>query len=112
MGGIVSVIIPIYNIEEYIVKCVESVTEQTYSNLQIILVDDGSTDGGMICNLLAQKDAQIEVLHKENGGLYSARNAGLSAVKGEYIFFLDADDYIMPQLIERCVAAFADQGEM
>lgn len=111
MGGIVSVIIPIYNVEKYLIKCVESVTQQTYSNLQIILVDDGSTDrGGDICNLLAHKDARIEVVHKENGGLSSARNTGLKAAKGEYIFFLDADDYIMPQLVEICVAAFADHG--
>ena len=88
-----SIIIPVYNVAPYLRTCVESVLEQTYQNLQIILVDDGSTDSsGALCDQLAKQDKRIQVLHKENGGLSDARNAGLRVATGEYVAFLDSDD--------------------
>jgi glycosyltransferase involved in cell wall biosynthesis len=91
----ISVIVPIYNVEIYLVKCIESIINQTYSNLEIILVDDGSPDNcGEICNYYATKDNRIKVIHKENGGLSDARNVGLDFANGEYINFIDPDDYI------------------
>ena len=101
----ISVIVPIYNIEGYIERCVGSLTAQTYRDLQIILVDDGSTDNsGSICDALAQKDHRIQVIHKENGGAASARNAGLDVAEGEYISFIDSDDYIAADTYERLTA--------
>lgn len=98
----VSVIIPIYNVEKYLEECVESVLCQTYQNLEILLVDDGSPDGcGAICEEYAQKDKRVKVIHKENGGLSDARNAGLDVCRGDYIVFVDSDDCIHPQMIER-----------
>lgn len=92
---LISVIIPIYNVEEYISACIDSVLGQTYSNLEIILVDDGSPDNcGKICDDYAKKDSRIIVLHKKNGGLSDARNAGLDICKGEYIAFVDSDDIV------------------
>ena len=92
---IISVIIPVYNVERYLHQCVDSVLTQTYSNLEIILVDDGSPDNcPAICDEYAQKDKRIKVIHKENGGLSSARNTGLDAATGDFIYFLDSDDYI------------------
>lgn len=92
---LISVIVPIYNVEEYIGKCIESILNQTYSCLEIILVDDGSKDmSGKICDEYACKDERITVLHKGNGGLVSARKAGLKIAKGDYIGFVDGDDYI------------------
>ncbi len=90
----VSVIIPIYNIESYIGECINSVTKQSYANLEIILVDDGSQDASPeICDHYARVDRRIKVIHKENGGLSSARNCGLRCATGEYLLFLDGDDY-------------------
>ena len=95
MSQLVSVIIPVYNTEKYLKRCVESVLRQTYTNLEIILVDDGSPDkSGEICDELASKDARISVVHKENGGLSSSRNAGIDFSHGEFICFVDSDDYI------------------
>lgn len=95
MKSLVSVIIPVYNVEHYLCQCIDSVLAQTYSNLEIILVDDGSPDGcPQICDEYAAKDKRIVVIHKGNGGLSDARNAGLDICKGEYIYFLDSDDYI------------------
>lgn len=94
-NSVVSVIVPVYNVAEYLPKCIESIQMQTYFELQIILVDDGSTDGsGKICDKYAENDKRIQVIHKENGGLVSARKAGLSAVSGAYVGFVDGDDYI------------------
>ncbi len=90
-----SVIIPVYNVERYLSRCIQSVVEQTYIDLEIILVDDGSTDGSAaLCDELAEKDARIKAVHKENGGLSSARNAGLGICKGDYVFFIDSDDWL------------------
>ncbi|MBQ7776475.1 MAG: glycosyltransferase family 2 protein [Lachnospiraceae bacterium] len=98
---LISVVIPVYNIEKYLERCVYSVREQTYKNLEIILVDDGSTDAsGALCDRLATEDARISVFHKENGGSSSARNLGISKAQGEFIGFVDSDDYIEPDMYE------------
>lgn len=92
---IVSVIIPVYNVQKYLTQCMDSVCTQTYQNLEIILVDDGSTDNsGKLCDEFAQKDSRIKVIHKLNGGLSEARNAGTAACSGEFVFYLDSDDYL------------------
>lgn len=97
----ISVIIPVYKVEKYLDKCVESVINQTYPELEIILVDDGSPDScPSICDNWARRDERIKVIHKENGGLSSARNAGLDIADGEYVFFLDSDDYISEDCLE------------
>lgn len=94
MDQLISVIVPVYNVEKYLEKCVDHIRRQTYSNLEIILVDDGSTDqSGKICDQLAKLDQRICVIHKRNGGSSSARNVGMEAAKGAYIGFLDSDDY-------------------
>lgn len=102
--GTVSVIIPIYNVEKYLRACVDSVIGQTYRDLQIILVDDGSTDSSaQICDEYPLKDKRIIVLHKENGGLSDARNAGLPLASGDFIFYLDSDDYLEHNAIDSLV---------
>lgn len=98
---LISIIIPVYNVEKYLKKCVDSVVNQTYSNLQIILVDDGSKDTSpQICDEYANDDKRIEVIHQENKGLPGARNAGLKIAKGDYVAFIDSDDWVEPQMIE------------
>ena len=98
----VSVIVPIYQVEKYLRKCIDSIINQTYKNLEIILVDDGSPDlCGKICDEYAEKDVRIKVIHKENGGLSDARNAGLDIACGDYIVFVDSDDYIAHDMIEK-----------
>ena len=90
MNELISVIVPIYNVEKYLHQCLKSIINQTYKNLEIILVDDGSPDScPKICDEYSKKDKRIKVIHKENGGLSSARNAGLDVAKGEYISFID-----------------------
>ena len=92
---LISVIVPVYNVEKHLDRCVESIVNQTYTNLEIILVDDGSPDNcPAMCDAWAEKDNRIKVIHKENGGLSSARNAGLDVMTGEYVYFIDSDDYI------------------
>ncbi len=98
---LISVIVPVYNVEPYIRKCIESIQNQTYKNLEIILVDDGSTDGsGITCDEYAAKDKRIRVIHKKNGGLSDARNAGLEICNGDFIGFVDSDDYIADDMYE------------
>ena len=98
---LISIIVPIYNTEKYIRRCVNSIMCQTYRNLQIILVDDGSMDhSGMICDELAMQDKRIIVIHKMNGGLSDARNAGLEKAEGDYIGFVDSDDYVEEDMYE------------
>lgn len=95
--ALISIIVAVYNIKEYLPRCVDSILAQTYKNLEIILVDDGSTDGsGKICDDYAVRDKRIRVIHKKNGGLSDARNAGLEVAKGDYIGFVDGDDWIEP----------------
>lgn len=102
----ISVIVPIYKVEAYLSKCIESVLAQTYTNLEIILVDDGSPDSsGEIAEAYAELDSRIRVIHKENGGLSSARNAGIDIAEGEYLAFLDSDDWIAPDTYEQMLAA-------
>ena len=92
---LLSVIIPVYNVEDYVARCIESVLNQTYNHLEVILVDDGSKDdSGRICDEFAVKDPRVRVIHKENGGLSSARNVGIDSASGEYITFVDSDDWI------------------
>lgn len=94
-NSLVSIIIPVYNVETYLRECVESVISQTYTNIEIWLIDDGSKDlSGIICDQYTEKDERVKVVHKENGGLSSARNIGLDYANGEYILFLDSDDII------------------
>ena len=98
---LISIIIPVYGVEEYLNQCLESVVNQTYANLEIILVDDGSKDNcPAMCDGWANKDSRIKVVHKENGGLSSARNAGLDIFTGEYVAFVDSDDYIAQDMYE------------
>lgn len=98
---VVSVIVPVYMGEQWLERCVSSIRNQTYKDIEIILVDDGSPDhSGDICDRLAKADARIKVIHKENGGLSDARNAGIAASTGEYIMYVDEDDYIHPHMIE------------
>ena len=101
MNELISIIVPVYNVEQYLNKCVESIINQTYKNIEIILVNDGSTDNsGKLCDELKLRDDRIQVIHKQNGGLSDARNAGLKIAKGEYIGFVDSDDYIAKDMFE------------
>ncbi|MFG6149944.1 glycosyltransferase family 2 protein [Halobacillus sp. B23F22_1] len=108
MNPAISIIVPVYNVEPYLRRCLDSILEQTFTDIEVIVVNDGSTDGsGEICDEFAEKDKRIRVIHKKNGGLSSARNAGLDIVKGEYIGFVDSDDYIdinmYKKLYELCI---------
>lgn len=106
MTDTISVVVPIYNVEKYIRSCIESIIEQTYKNLEIILVDDGSPDNcGIICDEYASKDKRIKVIHKVNGGLSDARNIGISIAKGEFISFVDSDDTIEKDMYETLLNA-------
>jgi len=101
MSDLISVIIPVYNVELYLKKCLDSVISQTYRNIEIILVDDGSTDtSGIICDEYAGKDRRIKVIHKQNGGLSDARNVGLNCCTGRYVTFIDSDDFVAHDYIE------------
>lgn len=101
MKPLISVIVPIYKVEEYLRPCVDSILSQTYTNLEIILVDDGSPDNcGAICDEYAAKDGRIKVIHKENGGLSDARNAGMAVSTGEYLSFVDSDDLLPPNALQ------------
>lgn len=108
---LLTVIVPVYNVSKYLEKCVASIISQTYSNLEIILVDDGSTDGsGELCDELSKKDKRILVIHKRNGGLSSARNAGLEIAKGDFIGFVDSDDWIEPTMYEEMHALMVNEN--
>lgn len=101
MKDMISVIVPVYNVEKYLERCLNSIMEQSYEKLQMILIDDGSADlSGSICDNYKEGDTRIEVIHKTNGGLSSARNAGLDAAVGDYIAFVDSDDWIEPEMLE------------
>ncbi len=98
----ISVIVPVYNNEKYLHQCIDSILEQSYKNLEIILVDDGSTDGSVqICDEYGQKDDRVKVLHQVNGGISAARNAGLNLASGDYIAFVDSDDFLDKNMYER-----------
>lgn len=108
---LISVIVPVYKVEAYLDKCVQSIVEQTYRNLEIILVDDGSPDRcGELCDAWAARDGRIKVIHKENGGLSDARNAGMAVATGEYIAFVDSDDWIDLNFLYHLHRAIRDTG--
>lgn len=110
---LISVVVPIYNVEKYLEKCVKSIENQTYKNIEIILVDDGSPDDcGKICDLLSEQDSRIRVIHKKNGGLSSARNAGIDVAQGEYIGFVDSDDTIEPFMYEKLYTSLANNNHL
>lgn len=105
MTSLISVIVPIYNVEKYLSRCVDSIIKQSYKNLEIILVDDGSPDScPQICDDYAKKDKRIIVIHKENGGLADARNAGMKAATGDFVSFIDSDDWIEPDMLSNMVS--------
>ena len=102
----ISIIIPIYNSEKYLEKSVRSVLAQTYTDIEIILINDGSTDGsGGICDMLATEDCRVKAVHKQNGGVASARNVGVAAARGDYIGFADSDDYLEPDMFEYLITS-------
>ena len=103
---LISVIVPVYNVEAYLNRCVDSILAQTYENLEIILVDDGTKDASdKICDAYAAQDSRIRVIHKPNGGLSSARNAGIDIATGDYVAFVDSDDWIEPDTYEHLLSA-------
>lgn len=111
MNKLVSIIVPVYNVEKYLKRCMTSILEQTYSNLEILLIDDGSPDNsGNLCDEIQSTDERIKVYHKANGGLSSARNYGLERCTGEYIFFIDSDDWIEKNAIELLVSRAEETG--
>lgn len=113
MGNLISVIVPVYNAALYLRECIGSVISQTYKNWELMLVDDGSTDGsGDICDEMARIDRRIVVLHQENSGVTAARAKGVSAARGEYIYFLDSDDTIAPDTLDYMFSRFDDGADM
>jgi len=107
--GLISVIVPVFNVECYLSKCLDSILAQTYNSLDIIVIDDGSTDNSpKICDDYAIKDERIKVIHKKNDGLSSARNFGLGAMRGEYVTFVDSDDWIEPYMCEKLLNELID----
>ena len=107
----ISVIVPIYNVEDYLPRCLDSILTQTYENIQLILIDDGSVDGsGAICDAYAAKDGRVQVIHQENAGIGRTRNVGLSLCQGEYITFVDSDDYLFPDALERLYGRMQADG--
>lgn len=108
---LITIVVPVYNVERYVEQCVQSVLNQTYRNLQILLVDDGSTDSsGEICDRLATQDSRIQVIHQKNSGLAAARNVGIELAKGEYISFIDSDDFVELNFIERLYTEIKKYG--
>lgn len=111
MDSLISVIIPVYNVAHYLISCVESITASSYRNLQILLIDDGSTDGsGPLCDRLALTDSRITVRHTDNGGISHARNVGLSLATGDYISFIDSDDLIHPDFYRLMLSAMIHES--
>lgn len=97
MLTLISIIVPVYNVELYLDKCIQSILAQSYPNFELLLIDDGSSDGSKeICDKYAKLDSRIRVFHRINGGVSSARNAGLEKAKGDWIAFIDADDWVFP----------------
>ena len=98
---LISVVVPVYNVEKYLNACMQSLVEQSFQSFEVIVVDDGSTDGSsQLCDAWAEKDNRITIIHQANGGLSHARNQGLSRATGEYVYFLDSDDTIEPDTLE------------
>ena len=104
----VSIVVPIYNTEKYLDECIESIVNQTYKNLEIILIDDGSKDKSpQMCDEWAKKDNRIKIIHKSNEGAGASRNRGIAVATGKFIYFVDSDDYIAPTLVEKCLNAIS-----
>ena len=111
MEGLLSVIVPVYNVELYIERCANSILCQSYNNIELILVDDGSTDSsGMICESIASKDCRVKVIHQENQGLGPARNTGLEVINGDYVTFVDSDDWVEPNTYELMIHKMITNG--
>ena len=109
----ISIVVPVYNVQNFLEKCVNSIIAQHYEDIEIILVDDGSTDSsGQMCDEFEKKDSRIRVIHKKNGGLSSARNAGIAIAKGDYIGFVDSDDFVEPEMYGTLLDAILDTGKM
>lgn len=109
MNDLISIVVPVYNVQKYLENCIESIIGQTYTSIEIILVDDGSTDkSSSICDKYAEIDSRIKVIHKENGGLSSARNAGLKQSSGKYVGFVDSDDYIDSTMYEKMLISMKE----
>jgi len=112
MNPLISVIIPVYNVEAYLTPCVESILAQTYTHWELILVDDGSSDASpALCDAFAASDRRIRVIHKENGGPSEARNVGLEAMTGEFFTFVDSDDWIAPEMLATLLAAMTEETD-
>ncbi len=109
---LITIVVPVYNVAEYLEKCVDSLLKQTYTMIEILLIDDGSTDGisPNLCDQLAQTDSRIRVIHKENGGLSDARNAGIREAKGKYVGLIDSDDYVDPDMFELLYHNLMNEG--
>ena len=108
---LVSIVIPVYNVKDYLQTCIDSVLSQTYKNIEIIIVDDGSTDGSsLLCNQIKETDSRVIVIHQENGGLSAARNSGIKIAKGDYITFIDSDDRVSLQYVELLLDACLSSG--
>lgn len=109
----VSVIVPVYNVEKYLKRCVDSILDQTFTDFELILVDDGSTDkSGLICDEYAECDGRVKVIHKENGGVSTARNTGIDAAQGEFIMFVDSDDRIKEEMLERMLNCTGEETDL
>lgn len=109
MDGLISIIVPVHNVEAFLDECIRSMVEQTYRNIEIVLVDDGSTDNSpAICDAWAEKDSRIVVIHQPGSGVSVARNKGIEVSKGDYLYFVDSDDYIRADLCQRIMEAFED----
>ena len=109
--GLVSIVVPVYNVDRYLPECIDSILSQVYPTLEIILVDDGSTDGcASICDAYAKQDSRIQVIHQSNGGLSNARNTGIAHCSGDYLLFVDSDDLISPYLVERLICVLESTG--
>ena len=108
---LISVVVPVYKVERFLARCVDSILAQTYPRMEVVLVDDGSPDGcPAICDEYARRDRRVKVIHQQNGGLSAARNAGLEVASGEYIGFVDSDDHIHPEMYARLYAALSQVG--
>ena len=110
---LLSVIVPVYNVEAYLSECLDSILQQTYPHLDIILIDDGSTDNsGVICDQYKEIDNRVRVIHKFNGGLSSARNVGMEVIKGDYVTFLDSDDWLEPNAYQQLMSPFLTMPQL
>ena len=108
MNDLISIVVPVYNVENYLGNCIDSILNQSYSNLEIILIDDGATDQcGRICDDYANQDSRIKVIHKKNGGLSDARNVGIKSATGKYLTCIDSDDYIICLLRIKLIFLYA-----